>query len=41
MFQGETSANFVTTCHYIPEDSKLQSRHRENMKSHKTQTFYS
>jgi hypothetical protein len=41
MFQGETSANFnIITCHYIPEDSKLQSRHRENLKSHKTQTFY-
>jgi hypothetical protein len=31
---SETSINFnVTTRHYIPEDSKLHTRHRENLKS--------
>jgi hypothetical protein len=32
---SETSVNFnVTTLRYIPEDSKLHSHHRENLKSH-------
>jgi hypothetical protein len=32
---SETSVNFnVTTRHYILEDSKLYTRHRENLKSH-------
>jgi hypothetical protein len=31
----ETSVNFnVTTRRYIPEDSKLNGRRRENLKSH-------
>jgi hypothetical protein len=33
---SETSVNFnVTTRHYIPEDSKVHTRRRENLKSHK------
>jgi hypothetical protein len=33
---SETSVNFnVTTWCYIPEDSKLHTRRRENLKSHK------
>jgi hypothetical protein len=33
---SETSVNFnVTTRRYIPEDSKLHTRRRENPKSHK------
>jgi len=33
---SETSVNFnVTTRRYIPEDSKLHTRRRENLKSHK------
>jgi hypothetical protein len=32
---SETSVNFsVTTRRYIPEDSKLHTSHRENLKSH-------
>jgi hypothetical protein len=32
---SETSVNFnVTTLRYIPEDSKLRSRRREQLKSH-------
>jgi hypothetical protein len=32
---SETSVNFnVTTWRYIPEDSKLHTRRRENLKSH-------
>jgi predicted enzyme involved in methoxymalonyl-ACP biosynthesis len=32
---SETSNNFnATTRRYIPEDSKLHTRHRENLKSH-------
>jgi len=32
---SETSVNFnVTTRRYIPEDSKLHTRRRENLKSH-------
>jgi hypothetical protein len=32
---SETSAKFnVTTQRYIPEDSKLHTHHRENLKSH-------
>jgi hypothetical protein len=32
---SETSDNFnVTTRRYIPEDSKLHTRRRENLKSH-------
>jgi hypothetical protein len=32
---SETSVNFnVTTLRYIPEDSKLHTRRRENLKSH-------
>jgi hypothetical protein len=32
---SETSINFnVTTRRYIPEDSKLHTRYRENLKSH-------
>jgi hypothetical protein len=32
---SETSVNFnVTTWRYIPEDSKLHTRSRENLKSH-------
>jgi hypothetical protein len=32
---SETPVNFnVTTRRYIPEDSKLQTRRRENLKSH-------
>jgi hypothetical protein len=35
----ETSAHFnVTTRRYIPEDSKLHTRHHENLKSHKLYT---
>jgi hypothetical protein len=34
---SETSVNFnVTTRRYIPEDSKLHTRHHENLKSHIT-----
>jgi hypothetical protein len=34
---SETSVNFiVTTRRYIPEDSKLHTRRRENLKSHRT-----
>jgi len=29
----------VTTRRYIPEDSKLHTRRRENLKSHKTMSF--
>jgi hypothetical protein len=33
---SETSVNFnVTTRRYVPEDSKLHTRRRENMKCHK------
>jgi hypothetical protein len=33
---SETSINFnLTTLRYIPEDSKLHTRRRENLKSHK------
>jgi hypothetical protein len=33
---SETSVNFnVTTCRYIPKDSKRHARRRENLKSHK------
>jgi len=39
---SETSVNFnVTTRRYIPEDSKLPTRRRENLKSHKTQNLFS
>jgi hypothetical protein len=32
---SETSANtYLTTRQYIPEDSKLHTRRRENLKSH-------
>jgi len=32
---SETSVNnYLTTRHYIPEDSKLHTRRRENLKSH-------
>jgi hypothetical protein len=34
---SETSLNFnVTTRRYIPDDSKLQTRRRENLESHKS-----
>jgi hypothetical protein len=33
---SETSVNLnVITWHYIPEDTKFHTRHRENLKSHK------
>jgi hypothetical protein len=33
---SEKSVNFnVTTWHYVPENSKLHTCHRENLKSHK------
>jgi hypothetical protein len=33
---SETSVNFdVTTRHYIPEESKLHTRRRENLKPHR------
>jgi hypothetical protein len=36
---SETSVNFnVTTWRYIPEDSKLHTRHRESLKSHMAET---
>jgi hypothetical protein len=36
--QGETSVNiYLNTQQYIPEDSKLHSRRRENLKSHTEQ----
>jgi hypothetical protein len=39
---SETSVNFnVTTWRYIPEDSKLRTRFRENLKSHKDKAFVS
>jgi hypothetical protein len=39
---SETSVNFnVTTRRYIPEDSKLHTRRRENLKSHKCIFFIS
>jgi hypothetical protein len=39
---SETSVNFnVTTWRYIPEDSKLHTRCRENPKSHKHELFVS
>jgi hypothetical protein len=42
---SETSVHFnVITRRYIPEDSKLHTRRRENLKSHKfmlTEEFYS
>jgi hypothetical protein len=35
VYTSETSVNFnVTTIRYIPKDSKLHTRHRENLKSH-------
>jgi hypothetical protein len=38
---SETSVNFnVTTRRYIPEDSKLHTRSRENLKSHKFLTYF-
>jgi hypothetical protein len=37
---SETSASFdVTTRRYIPEESKVHSRRRENLKSHKVIPF--
>jgi hypothetical protein len=37
---SETSVNFnVTTWLYIPEDSKLHIRRRENLKSHRESLF--
>jgi hypothetical protein len=34
---SETSVNFnMTTWRYIPGDSRLHSRHRENLKSHES-----
>jgi hypothetical protein len=36
----ETSVHFnVTTRRYVPEDSKLNTRRRENLKSHKAVVF--
>jgi len=38
---SETSANFnLTTRRYIPEDSKLHTRRRENLKSHMRYTYF-
>jgi len=37
---SETSVNFnVTTQRYIPEDSKLHTRRRENLRSHTVRYF--
>jgi hypothetical protein len=37
VFISETSVHFnVTTRRYSPEDSELQTRRRENLKSHKS-----
>jgi hypothetical protein len=37
---SETSVNLnVNTRRYIPEDSKLHTRRRENLKSHKSPKF--
>jgi hypothetical protein len=38
---SETSDNiYLTTWHYIPEDSKLHTRHHENLKSYKRQFIF-
>jgi hypothetical protein len=37
---SESSVNFnVTTRRYIPEDSKLHTRRRENLKSHRSSEY--